>query len=81
MLRIKKRGYLYPLNTEKFSRPMSLKIESTERPLFFRLGRNYLVLSTAEFVSKLNTDRAPIAAEALTVDTSILTAIANDYVV
>lgn len=33
----------------------------------------------AEFVSKLKRDRAPIAAEALTVDTSILTAIGNDY--
>lgn len=33
----------------------------------------------AEFVSKLARDRAPIAAEALTVDTSILTAIGNDY--
>lgn len=33
----------------------------------------------AEFVSKLCRDRAPMAAEALTVDTSILTAIGNDY--
>jgi D-glycero-alpha-D-manno-heptose 1-phosphate guanylyltransferase len=33
----------------------------------------------AEFVSKLARDRAPIAAEALTVDTSIITAIGNDY--
>jgi D-sedoheptulose 7-phosphate isomerase len=33
----------------------------------------------AEFVSKLARDRAPIAAEALTVDSSILTAIGNDY--
>lgn len=33
----------------------------------------------AEFVSKLAKDRAPLAAEALTVDTSILTAIGNDY--
>ena len=33
----------------------------------------------AEFVSKLSRDRAPMAAEALTVDSSILTAIANDY--
>lgn len=33
----------------------------------------------AEFVSKLSKDRAPLAAEALTVDTSILTAIGNDY--
>jgi D-sedoheptulose 7-phosphate isomerase len=33
----------------------------------------------AEFVSKLSQDREPIAAEALTVDTSILTAIGNDY--
>ena len=33
----------------------------------------------AEFVSKLTRDRAPLAAEALTVDTSILTAIGNDY--
>jgi D-sedoheptulose 7-phosphate isomerase len=33
----------------------------------------------AEFVSKLSRDRAPLAAEALTVDTSILTAIGNDY--
>jgi D-sedoheptulose 7-phosphate isomerase len=32
-----------------------------------------------EFVSKLARDRAPLAAEALTVDTSILTAIGNDY--
>lgn len=33
----------------------------------------------AEFVSKLSHDRAPLPAEALTVDTSILTAIGNDY--
>lgn len=33
----------------------------------------------AEFVSKLNCDRDPLPAEALTVDTSILTAIGNDY--
>jgi D-sedoheptulose 7-phosphate isomerase len=33
----------------------------------------------AEFVSKLARDRGPLPAEALTVDTSILTAIGNDY--
>lgn len=33
----------------------------------------------AEFVSKLAKDRNPLPAEALTVDSSILTAIANDY--
>lgn len=33
----------------------------------------------AEFVSKLSRDRAPLPAEALTVDTSVLTAIGNDY--
>ncbi len=33
----------------------------------------------AEFVSKLAADRDPLPAEALTVDTSILTAIGNDY--
>lgn len=33
----------------------------------------------AEFVSKLATDRDPLPAEALTTDTSILTAIGNDY--
>lgn len=33
----------------------------------------------AEFVSKLSRDRDPLAAEALTTDTSILTAIGNDY--
>ena len=33
----------------------------------------------AEFVSKLARDRKPLAAEALTVDTSVLTAIGNDY--
>jgi D-sedoheptulose 7-phosphate isomerase len=33
----------------------------------------------AEFVSKLARDRAPLAAEALTVDSSILTAIGNDF--
>jgi D-sedoheptulose 7-phosphate isomerase len=32
-----------------------------------------------EFVSKFARDRGPLAAEALTVDTSILTAIGNDY--
>jgi len=32
-----------------------------------------------EFVSRLNFDRAPLAAMALTVDTSVLTAIGNDY--
>ena len=33
----------------------------------------------AEFVSKLARPRAPLPAEALTVDTSVLTAIGNDY--
>lgn len=33
----------------------------------------------AEFVSRLARDRAPLAAEAMTVDSSILTAIGNDY--
>lgn len=33
----------------------------------------------AEFVSKLARDRGPLPAEALTVDSSVLTAIANDY--
>ena len=33
----------------------------------------------AEFVSKLARDRAPLPAEALSVDSSILTAIGNDY--
>lgn len=33
----------------------------------------------AEFVSKLARDRAPLPAEAMTVDSSILTAIGNDY--
>jgi len=33
----------------------------------------------AEFVSKLARDRAPLPAEALTVNSSILTAIGNDY--
>ena len=33
----------------------------------------------AEFVSRLARDRGPLAAEALTVDTSTLTAIGNDY--
>ncbi len=33
----------------------------------------------AEFVSRLARDRGPLAAEALTVDTSVITAIGNDY--
>lgn len=33
----------------------------------------------AEFVSKLSRDRGPLPAEALTTDSSILTAIGNDY--
>lgn len=33
----------------------------------------------AEFVSRFARDRAPLPAEALTVDTSVLTAIGNDY--
>ena len=33
----------------------------------------------AEFVSKLKTDRVPLSAIALTTDTSILTAVGNDY--
>lgn len=33
----------------------------------------------AEFISRLSMDRAPLSAEALTTDTSILTAIGNDY--
>lgn len=32
-----------------------------------------------EFISRLNFDRAPLAAIALTVDTSVLTAVGNDY--
>ncbi len=32
-----------------------------------------------EFLSRLNFDRAPLAAIALTVDTSVLTAVGNDY--
>ncbi len=32
-----------------------------------------------EFVARLNFDRAPLAAIALTVDTSVLTAVGNDY--
>jgi D-sedoheptulose 7-phosphate isomerase len=32
-----------------------------------------------EFLSRLNYDRAPVAALALTTDTSVMTAIANDY--
>ncbi|MCP1538097.1 D-sedoheptulose 7-phosphate isomerase [Methylorubrum extorquens] len=32
-----------------------------------------------EFVSRLNFDRSPLAAIALTVDTSVLTAVGNDY--
>jgi D-sedoheptulose 7-phosphate isomerase len=32
-----------------------------------------------EFVSRLNYDRAPLAALALTTDTSVLTAVGNDY--
>src|SRR5947208_9814203 len=32
-----------------------------------------------EFLSRLNYDRAPIAAIALTTDTSVLTAVGNDY--
>lgn len=32
-----------------------------------------------EFVSRLNFDRAPLAAIALTVDSSVLTAVGNDY--
>ena len=34
---------------------------------------------SAEFVSKLKVDRMPLPAVALTVDTSVLTAIGNDY--
>jgi len=33
----------------------------------------------AEFISRLSNDRAPLCAEALTTDTSVLTAIGNDY--
>jgi D-sedoheptulose 7-phosphate isomerase len=33
----------------------------------------------AEFVSKLSKDRLPLPAEALTVDSSVITAIGNDY--
>lgn len=33
----------------------------------------------AEFVSRLSRERGPLAAEALTVDSSVLTAIGNDY--
>lgn len=36
-------------------------------------------LLLVEFVSKLARDRAPLAAEILTVDSSILTANGNDY--
>jgi D-sedoheptulose 7-phosphate isomerase len=33
----------------------------------------------AEFVSKLSKDRSPLPAEAMTVDSSVITAIGNDY--
>jgi len=54
-----------------------------------RCGRSYIASNggsaldaqrlAAEFVRKLASDRTPLAAEALTVNTSILTAIGNDY--
>ena len=56
----------------------------------FRLGGKLLIAGNGgsaadaqhiagEFLSRLNFDRAPLPAVALTVDTSVLTAIGNDY--
>jgi D-sedoheptulose 7-phosphate isomerase len=67
-----------------FSQSVNLVLDS-----YSRGGRLYIAGNggsaadaqhlAAEFVSKLAHDRAPLPAEALTTDSSILTAIGNDY--
>ena len=69
---------------EEFSKAVSCLVQSYKND-----GRIYIAGNggsaaeaqhlAAEFVSKLARDRDPLAAEALTVDTSALTAIGNDY--
>jgi D-sedoheptulose 7-phosphate isomerase len=69
---------------EEFSKAVTCLVESYKND-----GRIYIAGNggsaadaqhlAAEFVSKLARDRDPLAAEALTVDTSALTAIGNDY--
>jgi D-sedoheptulose 7-phosphate isomerase len=69
---------------EVFVKSVSVVVES-----YFRGGRLFIAGNggsaadaqhlAAEFVSKLARDRNPLPAEALTTDTSILTAIGNDY--
>ena len=69
---------------EEFSKAVTCLVESYKNN-----GRIYIAGNggsaadaqhlAAEFVSKLARDRDPLAAEALTVDTSALTAIGNDY--
>jgi len=69
---------------EKFSKAVEIVVDRYKKG-----GRIYIAGNggsaadaqhlAAEFVSKLARDRAPLPAEALTVDSSILTAIGNDY--
>lgn len=68
----------------EFSRAVACVVKS-----YKNLGRIYIAGNggsaadaqhlAAEFVSKLARERGPLAAEALTVDTSVITAIGNDY--
>lgn len=69
---------------DRFCRATTLVIDA-----YSRGGRLYIAGNggsaadaqhlAAEFVSRLASDRAPLPAEALTTDSSILTAIGNDY--
>lgn len=69
---------------EAFARAVEMVVERYRRG-----GRLYIAGNggsaadaqhlAAEFVSRLARDRAPLPAESLTTDTSILTAIGNDY--
>lgn len=76
------------LDDEPASRAFAAAAEAVVRS-YQRGGRLYIAGNggsaadaqhlAAEFVSKLARDRAPLPAEALTTDSSILTAIGNDY--
>jgi D-sedoheptulose 7-phosphate isomerase len=73
-----------PSELEAFSKAVAVVVEAYQNG-----GRLYIAGNggsaadaqhlAAEFVSKLARPRAPLPAEALTVDTSIITAIGNDY--
>ena len=69
------------LKLDKSGKFIADALKSKGKLLFFGNGGSaaHSQHIAAEFVSKLKFDRNPLAAVALTTDTSILTAIGNDY--